>query len=162
MLKKMIEIYDSIEDIITCFSMVIGIGVMFIGVVARYVFNSPLTFVDEVGPIFLAWSSLIGYSVALRNDELTIMDLFYNTVYTSKFKHALIICSYFCGLLFTLFMLVYGYKTMLLQYKMHRATPILGIPVWSYYLVIPFSGAIMSLRYIVMIFNFFHKTEKEG
>lgn len=69
MWKRFLAVYEKIEDIIAGIGLVCGVGIMFVGVVARYIFHHPLTFVDEIGPIFIVWSTLIGYSIALRKDE---------------------------------------------------------------------------------------------
>ena len=65
MWKRFLAVYEKIEDIIAGIGLVCGVGIMFVGVVARYIFHHPLTFVDEIGPIFIVWSTLIGYSIAL-------------------------------------------------------------------------------------------------
>ena len=74
MWKRFLAVYEKIEDIIAGIGLVCGVGIMFVGVVARYIFHHPLTFVDEIGPIFIVWSTLIGYSIALRKDEHIKMD----------------------------------------------------------------------------------------
>ena len=71
MWKRFLAVYEKIEDIIAGIGLVCGVGIMFVGVVARYIFPHPLTFVDEIGPIFIVWSTLIGYSIALRKHRLT-------------------------------------------------------------------------------------------
>ena len=60
MWKRFLAVYEKIEDIIAGIGLVCGVGIMFVGVVARYIFHHPLTFVDEIGPIFIVWSTLIG------------------------------------------------------------------------------------------------------
>ena len=42
MWKSLLQGYEKVEDIITCVAMVCGVGIMFVGVVSRYVFNHPL------------------------------------------------------------------------------------------------------------------------
>lgn len=47
-------------------------------------FNHPLTFVDEIAPIFIVWSTLVGYSIALRKDEHVKMDILYTAIKSPK------------------------------------------------------------------------------
>lgn len=75
MIKNLIRVYEKVEDLVACIGLICGVGIMFVGVVARYVFGHPLTFVDEIGPIFIVWSTLAGYSIALRKDEHIKMDI---------------------------------------------------------------------------------------
>ena len=46
--------------------MLVEIGVLFSGVVARYVFHSPLVWSDELASILFLWLSMLGAVVALR------------------------------------------------------------------------------------------------
>jgi len=80
MIKNLIRVYEKVEDLVACIGLICGVGIMFVGVVARYVFGHPLTFVDEIGPIFIVWSTLAGYSIALRKDEHIKMDILYSAV----------------------------------------------------------------------------------
>ena len=161
MWKSLLQGYEKVEDIITCVAMVCGVGLMFVGVVSRYVFNHPLTFVDEIGPIFIVWSTLIGYSVAMRNDDHIKMDVLYEAIKSPRVKRMFILFSYVCGILFSLFMAIYGYSSMAMQFEMGRVTPILEFPVWIAYLIIPYSGIVLVVRYISLIVRFFHHGKQE-
>lgn len=162
MWKTFLHVYEKIEDIITCVAMICGVGIMFVGVVSRYVFNHPLTFVDEIGPIFIVWSTLIGYSVAMRNDDHIKMDVLYEAVKSVRVKRMFLLFSYLCGLIFSLFMAVYGYSSMAMQYEMGRVTPILEFPVWISYLIIPYSGIVLVIRYLALIIRFFQPSKQNG
>lgn len=151
MRKNYIALYEKVEDIIAGVGLICGVGIMFIGVVARYIFNHPLTFVDEIGPIFIVWSTFVGYSIALRKDEHIKMDILYVAVKNPRIKKLMDLFSYICGILFSLFMMSYGYLAMMMQRKMNRVTQILEFPVWITYLIIPFIGAVLIARYITLI-----------
>ena len=126
MWKRFLAVYEKIEDIIAGIGLVCGVGIMFVGVVARYIFHHPLTFVDEIGPIFIVWSTLIGYSIALRKDEHIKMDILYAAIRNETWKR-----------------------------EMGRVTQILEFPVWISYLIIPFSGAVLIVRYIGLMIALF-------
>ena len=49
--------------------MLVEIGVLFSGVVARYVFHSPLVWSDELASILFLWLSMLGAVVVLRRGE---------------------------------------------------------------------------------------------
>ncbi len=44
---------------------------------------------------------------------------------------------------------------MMMQYEMGRVTQILEFPVWISYLIIPFSGAVLIVRYIGLMIALF-------
>ena len=155
MRKKLVALYERIEDIVAGIGLIFGVSIMFVGVVARYIFHHPLTFVDEIAPIFIVWSTLIGYSIALRKDEHVKMDILYLAVKSPRIRMLMDLFSYVCGLLFSAFMMVYGYRSMMMQRDMHRVTQILEFPIWISYLVIPFIGAVLIIRYIGLIIRLF-------
>ena len=146
---------QNLEDIIAGIGLVCGVGIMFVGVVARYIFHHPLTFVDEIGPIFIVWSTLIGYSIALRKDEHIKMDILYAAIRNETWKRGIEFFGYLCGAVFSFFMMRYGYLAMMMQYEMGRVTQILEFPVWISYLIIPFSGAVLIVRYIGLMIALF-------
>ena len=47
----------------------VEIGVLFVGVVARYAFNRPLTWTDELASILFLWLAMLGAVIALRRAE---------------------------------------------------------------------------------------------
>lgn len=44
---------------------------------------------DEIGPIFIVWSTLIGYSIALRKDEHIKMDILYAAIRNETWKRGI-------------------------------------------------------------------------
>lgn len=169
MRKKLFKSYNKVEDIIAGIGLIFGVGIIFIGIIARYIFDHPLTFVDEIAPIFIVWSTLVGYSIALRKDEHVKMDILYTAIKSPVLKTLMDLFSYLCGLLFCTFMMVYGYRAMIMQRNMNRVTQILEFPIWITYLIIPFIGAVMIIRYIGLIAKLLrrgreveHTEEKEG
>ena len=43
--------------------------ILFSGVVARYVFNAPLVWSDELASILFLWLAMLGAVIAFRRDE---------------------------------------------------------------------------------------------
>ena len=158
--KKLLSVYESVENLIAGIGLVMGVGIMFVGVVARYVFKHPLTFVDEIGPIFIVWSTLVGYSIAQRNDDHIKMDILYMAV-KPPVKRLLDLFSYICGAVFSLFMMVYGFLATRMQFQMNRVTQILEFPVWIAYLIIPFIGCVLVIRFVRAFVNKLKSTPPE-
>lgn len=161
MRKKLIAFYERVEDIAAGIGLISGVGIIFIGILARYVFSRPLSFVDEIAPIFIVWSTLVGYSIALRKDEHIKMDILYSAIKSPKIKLLLDLFSYLCSILFSLFMMVYGYLAMVMQRNMNRVTQILEFPIWITYMIIPFIGAVLVIRYIGLIIRLFRRAKQE-
>lgn len=163
MIKKINRWYDNLENIMACLTLVAGVAMIFIGVIARYIFKHPLTFIDELSTIVIVWGVIIGYSIALRNDDHIKMDALYCMIKSVYVKSAMVLFSYACGFLYSNFIIWYGWRAVMMQYKLHRVTMMLEFPVWITYLVIPFIGAVMDIRYLMLAVRVFRplKTGKE-
>ena len=56
-------------EIATALLVVAEIVILFIGIVARYAFNRPLIWSDELASILFLWLAMLGTVVALRRNE---------------------------------------------------------------------------------------------
>lgn len=146
--KKISKWCDNLENIMACLTLVAGVGMIFIGVIARYIFNRPLTFIDELSTIVIVWGIIIGYSIALRNDGHIKMDALYTIVKSKTVRGGMVMFSYICGFVYSTFIVWYGWRAVMMQYRLNRVTMMLEIPVWLTYLIIPAIGLIMDIRYI--------------
>lgn len=66
--KKYIRLVDSIVESICILLITCLLGVTFVQIIARYVFNSPLSWSEELARLMFIWLSLLGSSVALRKN----------------------------------------------------------------------------------------------
>src|ERR1700730_171491 len=55
-------------------------GILFAGVVSRYLFNSPIIWTDELATFLFLWLAMIGAVVALRRDGHMRLTTFANWV----------------------------------------------------------------------------------
>ena len=77
------NVLNKLSDMLYCgckvFSaVVLGIlaVLMFIGVIARYVFNNPIVWLNELTLVMFSWMVFSGVSVAMKNGENVTLDLF--------------------------------------------------------------------------------------
>ena len=73
--------------------------------------SAPAT-VAAVGAMTIVWSTLIGYSIALRKDEHIKMDILYAAIRNETWKRGIEFFGYLCGAVFSFFMMRYGYLAM--------------------------------------------------
>ncbi len=76
-MQKLKHIIEALEDWIAGLFIVGGLFLILIGVVMRYVFNSPLSFVEEYAGYMIVWGTMIGAVVALRDNHHIRIDMFY-------------------------------------------------------------------------------------
>ena len=60
------------------------IGILFSGVVGRYIFNSPLVWSDELASILFLWLAMIGSVIALKRGEHMRMTAFISKLSDQK------------------------------------------------------------------------------
>ena len=162
MYKKLSGWYDNLENIMACVTLVVGVGLIFIGVIARYIFNHPLTFIDELSTIVIVWGIIIGYSIALRNDDHIKMDVLYTVIKSKTARDAMVMFSYLWGFAYSSFIMWYGWRAVMMQHRLNRVTMMLEIPVWITYLIIPAIGLIMDVRYLSLVFHLIKPSEGKG
>jgi TRAP-type C4-dicarboxylate transport system, small permease component len=69
MLKKLGKLFDRIEDEVLVTMFIVMVGVIFLQVIMRYVFNNSLTWSEELGKFIFVWISWLGISIGHRRRE---------------------------------------------------------------------------------------------
>ncbi|WNC16125.1 TRAP transporter small permease [Brevibacillus brevis] len=146
-MSKWRERYAAFEDCFAGTLIVIGVGLIFYGVVCRYVFNSPKAWIDEISTYFVVWGTLVGMAVALREGHHIQVDILYDRVPPSV-KKAFNIFSNALGVLFCFFFIFFGGKLLSLYWDTQQQSTDTGIYLWIVYLVIPLSGLMLGYRFL--------------
>ncbi|AGT32403.1 hypothetical protein M493_10710 [Geobacillus genomosp. 3] len=144
---KVKKVYSLIEDILAGLFLIVGLCLIVFEVIMRYIFNSPTTWTTEVSTVMVTWGILLGLSVALRDKHHICVDLFYVIVPKSLRK----VIDYFAGvigILFCLFYTIGGTMIVLQTWRTGQLSMETGVPMWIYYMVIPFSGLLLTVRFI--------------
>ncbi|MBO8172230.1 MAG: TRAP transporter small permease [Bacillaceae bacterium] len=148
------RIVEALEDWISGLLIAGGLGLIFLGVIMRYVFNSPLGWIEEISGYIIVWGILIGTVVALRDNRHIRVDILYQFIPDTA-KKWVDVFSNVVGLIFSLFLLIYGIKGIFLDefsvYKMNLVSIGEGITLWKIYMVMPIVGALLSARFIIRI-----------
>lgn len=117
-------------------------GIVFFQVILRYVFLSPLSWIEELARYLLVWISCFGAAYGVRKGE-HIAVMFLNNMFKGYMKSALTILIHI--LVITLFMVCFMKGIGLSIRQWNVVTPALQIPRTLPYLGIPISFAIMLL-----------------
>ena len=134
-----------IEEFLIAFSILAITLVMNVNVVMRYIFNSSWTPTEEVCLIFVVIVTFLGSAYATRIGmhlfASLIFDLPMVPVKLKKFLATAIsiVCALLCALL-----AFYAIQFVQQNYVSGRTTPSLGIPFYSFYIILPISFALMS------------------
>lgn len=145
--KNLNKYWTLLEDILTGVFFVSGLGLIFYGVLMRYVFNNPKPWVEEISMYSVIWGILFGLSVALRNDHHIAIDLLYD-VLSPKLKRLMNIFANLVGILFCIFFIYYSFNLVSSTHKTGMVSLTVGIPMWIIYVILPISGTLFLIRFI--------------
>ncbi|HKJ97279.1 MAG TPA: TRAP transporter small permease [Desulfotignum sp.] len=115
-------------------------------VISRYVFNSAITFTDELNMIFIVVVTFAGLSYAARNGRHIRMSAIYD-VMPAKIRKALMIGMTAVTSAFMFFLSFYSYSYIVEVYQSGRILPALGLPVFYIYLWVPIGFVVTGLQY---------------
>jgi len=137
-------------------------------VISRYVFNSAITFTDELNMIFIVVVTFAGLSYAARNGRHIRMSAIYDAM-PAKIRKALMIGMTSVTSAFMFFLSFYSYYYIVEVYESGRILPALGLPVFYIYLWVPIGFVVTGLQYaFTMVKNltehdvFLSTTVKDG
>lgn len=160
-MRKFWQAFEFLEDIVSGGLLSLGVTLIFYGVIMRYVFNDARSWVDEVSQYMIIWGTLIGTSVALRNDHHIKVDMLFNSL-PEKFQHYVTLFAHTVGITFSLFIGFYGYKLVAFTHKTGQVSTDVGIPLYLVYSILPLTGALLTLRFAIKLYEAFRVTRGIG
>lgn len=136
-----------LEDVLTGIFFISGLGLIFYGVILRYVFKAPRPWVEEISMYCVLWGILFGLSIALRNNQHIAIDLFYDKL-SPTLKRVVDIIANFVGVVFCVCLVYYSAILVISTHKTGMVSMTVGIPMWLVYLILPLSGFFFLIRFI--------------
>ena len=124
-----------------CFGlMFLMVSIIFMQVLARYLFGNSLSWSEEIGRYIFVWMTFIGSAVAVRNKLHVNLDMFVSR-FPAPLKKLCLIISYASMLIFTLVLIYGGYRFVMRGSQQMSAA--LQIPMHYVYLVLPLGGGLI-------------------
>jgi len=153
MLGKILSVLDKIltfvEEWVLFISTMAALISLFINVVLRYGFNYSLAWSEELVREVVILTTFIGCSAAIKARSMIKIDALVQLV--PVLRTPLTFFSNFVTMVFSLMMLYYGWKMVLLQMSTFQKTIIMEIPLAYLYAILPIMGGMMFLRTIQVI-----------
>ena len=147
------RILDFLDKILTFFeewtlfiSVLVALISLFINVFLRYVFNYSLGWSEELVREVIIYTTLIGCSAAVKNRSMIKIDA--SVQLLPKLKVPLTFFSNLATIVFSLIVLIYGWKMAALQVVTQQKTIILQIPLVYIFAILPLMGGMMLIRTI--------------
>ena len=122
-----------------------GVALAFANVVARYVFDSSLTWASELTIYLFLWSTFFGAAYCFKEDAHISISILLDKV-SAPVAKALMLLSHTVTLVFLGAVAFFGYKYLLLVVELEEMSIDLEIPMWIPYLVIPIAFAFAAWR----------------
>lgn len=157
MFKKLGSIYDHFEEIFLVVCIVIMVVVIFLQVIARYVFNNSLSWTEELARFMFVWISWIGISFGEKKGEHITITLVKDKL-KGKARLIFLVIRSVLTLAILIVLLIKGIDVTGKIYNMASTTAALHMPKWIMYSSVPISCFLMTVRVIKgMITNLFDK-----
>lgn len=160
-MKKLANFYNKFEEYALVISLVITVIVIFIQVIARYVFNSSLSWSEEFSRYLFIWQTWLGASVALRDDKHIRLEMLDNK-FGPNGKNVMIIIADLLWLAFDIFLIVSGTELVSKQLARGTRSAGLGIPLAFVYASLPFSSFVIALRLVAEIIRTLNSMRTAG
>lgn len=154
------KIWDYAEEIFSGTFFVIGITLIFYGVLMRYGFNTPKAWVEEVARYTIIWGVFGGFGMALKHNQHIQVDILYDYL-NDKMKFILNIIATGLSIAFCVLYTYYGYILVESRYSSGMVSLDVGIPMWIIYLILPISGILFLLRFIERLVRILRRTEED-
>lgn len=151
-MKNFRRTYEMIEDFLSGGLLFLGVSIIFYGVFMRYVMNNPSSWVDEISQYLIIWGVLIGTSVALRNDHHIKVDMLFD-VFPLRVQYYITLFANLIGTAFSAFILYYGYTLVAFTHRTGQRSTDVGIPLYIVYSILPLMGILLSLRFLVKLYE---------
>ena len=141
------EYLSKVFKLLTAIALFVQMLIVFIGVIARYCFNNPQPWIDELSTYLLVVITYLGGYVALRGNSLANIT-FICDVLPPKVRKVAEILSDLMIMVLMLAMAWYGFQLCTSATVLNQRTPTLHIPIIVFYCLIPISGFLMELSMI--------------
>jgi len=134
-----------INQYIAAFGISGGVMLAFGNVVARYGFDSSLTWASELTLYLFLWSTFFGAAYCFKQDAHISVNILIEKVNSNTAK-ILMLVSHTITFVFLFAVAYYGYQYVLFVYEFEEISVDLEVAMWIVYLVIPISFFFASYR----------------
>lgn len=152
MLGKIDSIVYAIERTFVTMFMLIATIFTIVQVIARYVFNNSIYWSEELVLYSLISMSFLTMSMGLAHAVHIKVEVLYAFVSPRMLRFLQIFAS-IGGMCFAGMIIYYSMKLSMNTLNMGQLSPSMHLPMGYVYMVIPFSGILMFIRYCLLLFQ---------
>lgn len=149
---KFVYYYNKLEEYLLVGSLIFTVSIVFVQVIMRYLFNSSLSWSEELTRYIFIWQIWLGASIGLRERKHINIEIL-NGLLKEKWQSVINIISLIIWLGFCIFMVVSGSDLVLNLMQKGSVSSGMRIPLYFVYIVVPLSSGIMALRLLGQIYE---------
>jgi len=146
-MQKLDEIVSKIEEYLLSFSVLGMAAILIAGVIARTVFNSSLSFTEEVGQALNMAVTFLGIGYCAKMARHISMSVVFDLVNEKIKKVLMCIITLFTGIIM-IYLVYISVLYTISVFNLGRVTPALRIPMWIIYLAVPIGFLFGAIEYI--------------
>jgi len=145
-LHKLIYGYDQLEEKLLCASLVFTTLIIFLQIIMRSIFNSSITWSEELTRYIFIWQIWLGVSIAQRDNEHIYLEIVNNLVKNQKIKECIQVAANLIMIAFNGFLVVKGFELVRQMMARGNVSSAMRMPMYYVYLALPVSSLLMILR----------------
>lgn len=155
------KIIEAIEKVVACVSVIVMAVLVFVNVIARYVFGNSLAFSDEISCYLFILMSFMGTAVAARRKAHLGLSIVTDRLSASAAKK-LNIVMYGISALFCLLIVIFGAQMVMSQYALGQETATMQWPEWMFGLFVPVGAGFAFVAFVSTIFTMVKETPEQA
>ncbi|MEL7563465.1 MAG: TRAP transporter small permease [Dehalobacterium sp.] len=161
-MEKLKKFYNKFEEYLLVSSLVFTVVIVFMQVIMRTVFDSALSWSEELARYVSIWQIWLGASLAVREAKHIRVEIIFGLL-KGKAVHAAEIVAYLIWFGFCLFIVINSIELMEYLIRTRSISPAMQLPLVYAYASVPIGCGVMGLRLIENIYDEFKALfAKEG
>ena len=138
---------EKFEKFVACASVSVMAILVFVNVIARFIFNSPLAVADEMSCYLFVLMSFMGTAIAARRKAHLGLTIVTDKLSPSAARKVQVL-MYLIAAVFCLLIVVFGIEMVMSQYALGQETVTMQWPEWIYGLFVPVGAAFALLAFL--------------
>ena len=152
-IKKLVHFYNKFEEYLLVYSLMFMVIIIFMQVIMRYVFNSSLSWSEELARYLFVWQVFLSASIGVRKNNQIRVEIFSSKIMGLKSKQSL---ELFINILIIgvyIVFLVAGYRSLSSIVEKNVVSIALRIPMCLVFSAIPFSAFVIIIRMVCRVIH---------
>lgn len=138
---------EKFEKFVACASVSVMAILVFVNVIARFIFNSPLAVADEMSCYLFVLMSFMGTAIAARRKAHLGLTIVTDKLSPSAARKVQVL-MYLIAAVFCLLIVIFGIEMVMSQYVLGQETATMQWPEWIYGLFVPVGAAFALLAFL--------------